>query len=515
MLEYALRQERNRYLTNAQQNAAAAAAAVAAQREKEAAAAANATANKDKKPTEGAENEDKRDKIASAIPENKKKALTTGTASAAGAAGTASGRASPAPPSEDGQSSAGSSGGTFHASEVFFGQQAYIRCTSVPEVIVSSSAQPNTTASAVPAHLQQGQSNLHRAGSTASLVSLPNGASTMNLPAGSSTLNLGGGTLNLSGFNPGVGRDPRARAKSREYLKQCLQEITYLTSAAALNPLPERTPGGVSRPRKEMRDIPREKEKEELPPLVPPPVVVVQQDKEGNKIVPLDPAAAATAEKSTNAEALNTTLSTSEASQSKSEVAAKGDVGGNPSLNGPLARKAEATTAVTSYSSSSTTSSAPKAVADLFSNLQGADVAASAAPTGDSANQVTAIFRPESSEEWQKALKKAGQSIQGPQAGSSTDSAGSTVSLKELQEKNGKGSSAVDAPIAGGKNGGASAAAANTMRGRSDTAVLANSSGSSSISSSQKEVQDSNEHKNWKPRRTLRAYVVPVCQTKR
>ncbi|WVW83673.1 hypothetical protein I302_105694 [Kwoniella bestiolae CBS 10118] len=37
-------------------------------------------------------------------------------------------------------------------------------------------------------------------------------------------------------------RDPKARARSREYLKQCLQEISYLTSPGALNPLPPRPP---------------------------------------------------------------------------------------------------------------------------------------------------------------------------------------------------------------------------------------------------------------------------------
>ncbi|WVR07245.1 hypothetical protein IAU60_004286 [Kwoniella sp. DSM 27419] len=37
-------------------------------------------------------------------------------------------------------------------------------------------------------------------------------------------------------------RDPKSRARSREYLKQCLQEITYLTSPGALNPLPPQPP---------------------------------------------------------------------------------------------------------------------------------------------------------------------------------------------------------------------------------------------------------------------------------
>ncbi|KIK95854.1 hypothetical protein PAXRUDRAFT_826583 [Paxillus rubicundulus Ve08.2h10] len=36
------------------------------------------------------------------------------------------------------------------------------------------------------------------------------------------------------------GRDPKSRARSRDYLKQCLQEISYLTSPQAMNPLPNR-----------------------------------------------------------------------------------------------------------------------------------------------------------------------------------------------------------------------------------------------------------------------------------
>ncbi|THV08036.1 WD40 repeat-like protein [Dendrothele bispora CBS 962.96] len=39
---------------------------------------------------------------------------------------------------------------------------------------------------------------------------------------------------------PPPGRDPKSRARSRDYLKQCLQEIQYLTSPQAMNPLPNR-----------------------------------------------------------------------------------------------------------------------------------------------------------------------------------------------------------------------------------------------------------------------------------
>jgi striatin 1/3/4 len=56
----------------------------------------------------------------------------------------------------------------------------------------------------------------------------PNGVS----PAGSTNAALLG--------KPQPGRDPKSRARSREYLKQCLLEVSYLTSPQAMNPLPNR-----------------------------------------------------------------------------------------------------------------------------------------------------------------------------------------------------------------------------------------------------------------------------------
>ncbi|KAI0085434.1 WD40-repeat-containing domain protein [Irpex rosettiformis] len=48
-----------------------------------------------------------------------------------------------------------------------------------------------------------------------------------------------GGPLGTLG-KPPPGRDPKSRARSRDYLKQCLQEVSYLTSPQAMNPLPNR-----------------------------------------------------------------------------------------------------------------------------------------------------------------------------------------------------------------------------------------------------------------------------------
>ncbi|RDB21478.1 Striatin-3 [Hypsizygus marmoreus] len=75
---------------------------------------------------------------------------------------------------------------------------------------------------------------------------LPNGApavGSMGRPAswGGANWSNGptGGTLAGLG-KPPPGRDPKSRARSRDYLKQCLQEISYLTSPQAMNPLPNR-----------------------------------------------------------------------------------------------------------------------------------------------------------------------------------------------------------------------------------------------------------------------------------
>ncbi|KAJ3865931.1 WD40 repeat-like protein [Lentinula novae-zelandiae] len=56
----------------------------------------------------------------------------------------------------------------------------------------------------------------------------------LNWPSGPSANTLAGIG------KPPPGRDPKSRARSRDYLKQCLQEIQYLTSPQAMNPLPNR-----------------------------------------------------------------------------------------------------------------------------------------------------------------------------------------------------------------------------------------------------------------------------------
>ncbi|KAI9630162.1 hypothetical protein KEM48_012192 [Puccinia striiformis f. sp. tritici PST-130] len=69
--------------------------------------------------------------------------------------------------------------------------------------------------------------------------------------AGMATM-MGGTGIGFGTTAMGIGRDPKARARSRDYLKQCLQEINYLTSNPVLNPLPQQSAliPGIERPRK-------------------------------------------------------------------------------------------------------------------------------------------------------------------------------------------------------------------------------------------------------------------------
>jgi len=88
----------------------------------------------------------------------------------------------------------------------------------------------------------------------------------------------------------------------------------------------------------------------------------------------------------------------------------------------------------------------------------------------------TAIFRPESAEEWRKALKKAGQ------AAGIGGIAAASVDGGDVEEQD--------------REGGQSAAG----RTRSDT-LMSNSSSTSTV------VENDSDHKVWKARRALRAWV--------
>ncbi|KAJ9096739.1 hypothetical protein QFC21_005009 [Naganishia friedmannii] len=77
------------------------------------------------------------------------------------------------------------------------------------------------------------------------LTSAPASTSRAGSVDGAHALGSAAGTTGTSPWRSTVSmpiRDPKSRARSRDYLKQCLQEISYLTSPAAMNPLPNRLP---------------------------------------------------------------------------------------------------------------------------------------------------------------------------------------------------------------------------------------------------------------------------------
>ncbi|GAA5953728.1 hypothetical protein JCM3765_006951 [Sporobolomyces pararoseus] len=86
--------------------------------------------------------------------------------------------------------------------------------------------------------------------------------SSPGVPASQPSLNVQPPSLNATGtwgLTMGgtlSGRDPRGKARSRDYLKQCLQEITYLTSSTTLNPLSNTSYAApqIPRPRKVLSD---------------------------------------------------------------------------------------------------------------------------------------------------------------------------------------------------------------------------------------------------------------------
>ncbi|TFK54848.1 WD40 repeat-like protein [Heliocybe sulcata] len=124
-----------------------------------------------------------------------------------------------------------------------------------------SSAPAPKAASVQAQNVQKDETGSHKEGSSGSsprsediqlppenrsVGSMPNGApgaGPSGRPltwAGNFPLTNGPATGTVALGKPAPGRDPKSRARSRDFLKQCLQEVSYLTSPQAMNPLPNR-----------------------------------------------------------------------------------------------------------------------------------------------------------------------------------------------------------------------------------------------------------------------------------
>lgn len=214
----------------------------------------------------------------------------------------------------------------------------------------------------------------------------------------------------------------------------------------------------------------------------------------GNTVIPLpQPAGAAPPAAVGTISQLNVTNATSDAvaTPAQPEVAGSNPSSGSTINNagsvGPVNGQAQATEVLPTSDFT-----LPRTAADVFSSVSSNDDSSeSATMTADAAARLTAIFRPESSEEWKKAIQKAGQQQQNTGiVGSDGESAGQTLSMKEAQAQYGQEKDATSSTTNG-----------TAARGRSDTVQSAATS-TSGAAASNESVDD---HKIWKPRRTLRA----------
>ncbi|KAH8928180.1 WD40 repeat-like protein [Atractiella rhizophila] len=244
--------------------------------------------------------------------------------------------------------------------------------TSVPPHPASLPAHP---ASAIPPSKVAALASIERGGTDS-------GASSPLLKGDGDLPNVAdrfGGTWGGVGAGGGGVNVGRGKARSRDYLKQCLQEITYLTSNATLNPLPSHTWSGIPRIRKSLNSVPPPSTMstgEPLPHTGAPPVANVGSEAPHG---------------------------------SGSHIA--GDM-----FTMLREKEKAAPPQIQSQQGNEHRSSPPSSagvVASAFAGSDYEDLSAAASEYDESqvGNRVTAIFRPGSSEEWKERLRKAGEGM--------------------------------------------------------------------------------------------------------
>lgn len=208
----------------------------------------------------------------------------------------------------------------------------------------------------------------------------------------------------------GPPRDPKARARSREYLKQCLQEITYLTSPGALNPLPARAPVSVDesngeasvpeRPRKSLSEQP-------IPSMV---VSHPETNDEASASSPTTSSApadhpSATTDAASEAAGASTATTAQEASASSSTS----DQNTSSLPNGSAEGKQSQESAATAEGDAPPSSPAPRTVALPESELPSGESPPSISKIEPPRQQLTAIYKPESKAAWREELRAANE----------------------------------------------------------------------------------------------------------
>lgn len=210
----------------------------------------------------------------------------------------------------------------------------------------------------------------------------------------------------------GPPRDPKARARSREYLKQCLQEITYLTSPGALNPLPARAPvtvdesngdpGVAERPRKSLPEQPvpsmvvSQPETKDEPAATSPTTSTASVKPTGSSPTAADEAAgAATA---TTAQEAGASASTSAPADGNKQVP-----------NGSAEEKESQESSAAAADDAPPSSPAPRTVALPENEGPSAESPPTLSKIEPPKQQLTAIYKPESKAAWREELRAANE----------------------------------------------------------------------------------------------------------
>jgi striatin 1/3/4 len=205
-------------------------------------------------------------------------------------------------------------------------------------------------------------------------------------------------------------RDPKARARSREYLKQCLQEITYLTSPGALNPLPTRAPVSIDESNGEAGVPERPRKTLSEQPLPSKPASEPEAKDEQSAAQSTSPAAPAEPAGPTS-QAASEAAGAATATTVQEAVASTDPSDQNPSSvpNGSAERNESQESSAVAAGDAPPSSPAPRTVA-----LPESELPSGGSPPGLSViepprQQLTAIYKPESKAAWREELRAANE----------------------------------------------------------------------------------------------------------
>ncbi|GMK57236.1 hypothetical protein CspeluHIS016_0400700 [Cutaneotrichosporon spelunceum] len=207
----------------------------------------------------------------------------------------------------------------------------------------------------------------------------------------------------------GLPRDPKARARSREYLKQCLQEISYLTSPGALNPLPARAPVSINESNGEAEVLERPRKTLSEQPI--PSVTVNEPETKDEPAAVLSTTTAAPREHVVASQASSEAAGAATAATVQEAVASTVDSDQNPpSLpNGSAERNEPQESSATAANDAPPSSPAPCPVALPDSEQESGGSPPRLSTIEPPRQQLTAIYKPESKAAWREELRAANE----------------------------------------------------------------------------------------------------------